>query len=133
MNKSLLISVMAGVIASIAMLIAVLSFVKTNDNRLGSIETGEEYNATTTAAMATGFSVLKTSSGQLGSVIVASSSAATFTIWNATSTTDIASTSPVRFVASPANGTYTFDASFTRGIIVEVPTGSNGSYTVTWK
>lgn len=135
-NKSLLIGLVGGASITVFGLLAILLpnlKIDLSSIAFGSIETGQEYIATTTATMGTGFSVLKSSTGSLGSVIVASSSAATFTVWNATSTTDVASTSPVRFVASPANGTYTFDAVFDRGIIVENPTGANGSYTVTWR
>lgn len=99
----------------------------------GSVTVGNEYNATNTASMTVGPRLLKTGPSVLGSVIVASSSATTFKVWNATSTLDIASSTPVIFVASPVNGTYTFDASFERGIVVELPTGYNGAYTVTWR
>lgn len=99
----------------------------------GSVVVGNEYNATNTASMSAGMVQLRTGQSTLGSVVVASSSGTTFQVWNATSTLDIASTTPVNFVAAPANGTYTFDATFERGIILELPTGYNGAYTVTWR
>lgn len=112
----------------------------------GSAIQGMDYNATSTFAMLGGidgtnptaasshlYRTLGSGNNSLGSVIVASSSATTFRVWNATSTTDIASTSLVHFVASPANGTYTFDVVAPRGLIVDMPTGFNGAYTVTFR
>ena len=101
-----------------------------------------EYMATTTTGMATAghIPVIANVSGNsnpltstLGSIIVASSSATTITIWNATSTTDIASTSFVTLKASVAEGTYTFDAELSRGLVVVKPTGFNGDYVITYR
>ena len=104
------------------------------DNVLGSTFPGGEYNATTTVGMALVHNLI---SGNrvvgLGSIIVASSSASTFKVWNATSTTDTASTSVFAMKASIAEGTYTFDAELTRGLVVEKPTGFNGEYVITWR
>jgi hypothetical protein len=121
-----------GFIVALAVVAASVLVVR-QDVALGSVVVGNEYNATNTATMAAGPRLLRTGPSVLGSVVVSSSSATTFKVWNATSTLDIASTTPVQFVASPANGTYTFDASFERGIVVELPAGYNGSYTVTWR
>lgn len=99
----------------------------------GSIGEGQSYNATSTVPMTGTWNQLKYGQGDLGSVVVASTSATVLRIWNATSSTDVASTSPVHFVASPANGTYQFDATFDRGIIVERVAGFNGAYTITWR
>ncbi len=124
-------------ITLIVVLTVVTFFVDDSSNTpsftAGGVDTGQEYNATSTVDMTARFGVLKTSTGALGSVIVASSSATTFKVWNATSTTDVASTTPVQFVASPDNGTYIFDAVFDRGIIVETISGFDGSYTITWR
>lgn len=98
-----------------------------------SIDGEAGYTATTTSAIAEGHIQIKSGYGMLGSIVVASSSATTFKVWNATSTTDVASTSITNFVASPANGTYTYDVNLSRGIIVELPTGFNGAYTITYK
>lgn len=100
---------------------------------LGSVNQSNEYHATTTSAIADGHWVLQTGQSVLGSVVVASSSATTFKVWNATSTTDIASSSPVQFGASPADGTYTFDIVMSRGVVIELPANFDGSYTVTYR
>lgn len=108
---------------------------------LGSVMPRGEYLATTTVGMLavhnpvtanlSGNSGLLTST--LGSIIVASSSATTFTVWNATSTTDTASTSLVTLKASVGEGTYIFDAELTRGLVVVKPTGFNGDYVITYR
>jgi hypothetical protein len=103
-------------------------------NKLGSVNDGQAYNATsTTSAISGTHQVLKSSGGVLGSVTIASTSAFTLEIWNATSTTDSASTSIAKFKASPVEGTYMFDASLPRGIIIAPATSFNGNYTITWK
>lgn len=99
----------------------------------GSVMPGGEYIATTTVGMGATHNKIRGSLTTLGSIIVASSSATTFKIWNATSTTDIASTSIGTLKASIAEGTYTFDVELPRGLVVETPAGFNGNYTITWR
>lgn len=96
----------------------------------GAVEINE---ATTTSAIAIGFSQLKSSSAVVGSVVVASTSATTLTLWNATSTTDTASSTITTLKASVGEGTYTLNSSAPRGLIIELPTGFNGDYVVTWR
>lgn len=106
-----------------------------------SVPQGHEYQATTTVAMAAnGHRIIATSTTNrvsLGSIIIASSTSAAVTsglrIWNATSTTDVGSTSIVLFAPQASNGTYTFDAILSRGLIVELPANFNGSYTITYR
>lgn len=103
----------------------------------GSVAEGQEYTATTTGNGQAGLHLLaKTtfngSSCGMGSVIVASSSATTFTVWNATSTTDVASTTITKLKAGIVEGTYTFDVSC-RGVVIEAPAGFNGFYTTTYR
>lgn len=100
---------------------------------LGSIETGQFYQATSTARLAAGFNVLKTGPTELGSLLVSSSSATTIVIWNATSTTDVASSTFATFKAGVGEDEYVIDASLDRGLIVQIPSGFNGSGAVTWK
>ena len=133
----------------IAIFIVIISLVVGQINKaVGSVSVTDEYYATSTfaklggtsavnppvaATARTTMSLVASSTGVLGSIIVASSSATVFEVWNATSTTDVASSSIGHFVASPANGTYTFDVVANRGIIVDMPTGFNGSYTITFR
>ena len=101
---------------------------------LGSVSVSNEYHATTTDSTSVNtYSQIKSTSATLGSIVVASSSATTLTIWNATSTTDIASTTITKLVASIGEGTYTFDVEAPRGLIIATPTAFNGSYVITWR
>jgi len=105
-----------------------------NNNPLGSVAISGEYHATTTVATSAGTHWLaRTGSCTLGSVVVASSSATTLTLMNATSTTDIASTTITTLKAGISEGTYTYDTICTRGLVVETPADFNGSYTVTFR
>lgn len=101
---------------------------------LGSVTAGNEYTATTTASTFGGtHRQLKVGPGALGNVTIASTSAHSLTLWNATSTTDSASTTIVTFKASASDGTYTFDASFDRGLVVSAEAGYQGSAVVGWR
>lgn len=117
-----------------------------------SVAISGEYQATSTEQM-TGFMVPSTVRSQrliktaydadsnrlgqsvtLGSITIASTTNASIRIWNATSTTDSASTTPLFTLAtSTAAGTYTFDLILTRGLIIDYPIGFAGSYVITYR
>lgn len=132
MSKRILFTFVILIIAT-AFILGFISHDSVKNTSLGSVMQTGEYQSTTTVGMTTGQRVINANPGTLGSIIVASSSATTFKIWNATSTTDTASSTVTQFVASPTNGTYTFDLILTRGLIIEMPTGFNGSYTITYR
>lgn len=100
-----------------------------------AVITGSEYSfGTTTAAGSQVFkSTTQTPVCTLGSILIASSSATAFTVRNATSTTDVASTTIAVFEANAFEGTYTFDVACTRGVAIEAPTGFNGFVTTTFR
>lgn len=108
---------------------------------IGSVGDNYAYNSTTTdSSYAASNRKIKGAvngsvpiGGVLGSVIVAGTSATLVEIMDATSTTDLASTTLARFPASPANGTYTFDSAFTRGLMVNFIGSYTGSYTITYR
>lgn len=133
-------SVLAAIFATGALAIGLLIgvYLTRPDAPLGSVTQGNEYNSTTTRSTSAGTHwVAKTTTNggmcALGSIVVASSSATTLTIWNATSTTDSASTTIATLKAGVAEGTYTFDAVCTRGVVVATPASFNGMYVVTWR
>lgn len=116
-------------------LCALLFLMGRADPALGSVQDGSEYTyGTTTAAGLKNFkSTTNTSSCVLGSVVIASSSATSFTVKNATSTTDVGSTTIATFEANAAEGTYTFDAACSRGVSVDAPAGFNGYVITTYR
>lgn len=127
---------------AIALILGII-FSQRPDQAIGSVVRTGEYQATTTNSM-TGDAILaartmrliQTGQSTLGSIVVSSTSPSTVApvrVWNATSTTDIASTSVVLMPTASANGTYTYDISLTRGLIIELPGGYNGAYTVTFR
>lgn len=133
-NNILAVVIIVGFI-SIAFLITAT---KNGGQGIGSVVQGSEYNATTSIATSAGTHWLAKSTTNagvcvLGSIIVASSSDTTFTLWNATSTTDIASTTIVAMVADIAVGTYQYDITCSRGLVVETPASFDGQYTTTYR
>ena len=106
---------------------------KSPSDVVASVARGGEYQATSTypTVLTARHTLIDNTYGTLGSVIISSTTAGTMKIWNATSTTDSASTTIATFAASAANGTYTFDAIITRGLIIETSIGFAGGYTIT--
>jgi len=112
-------------------------YIVNTDKALAGVQVGSEYNYATTTSTQSGHKLVKsttnTSVCTLGSVVIASSSASQFTIWNATSTTDVASSTITTFEANAAEGTYAFDVACTRGIVVAPATGFNGNVVTTYR
>lgn len=106
----------------------------------GSIETGQEYNATTTrtiAGTALTSRALKTVSGSLGSVIITGAGAGVINLYDSTTTPATAETYTTvpllaSIPASAAAGTYVFDSAFSNGLYVEL-TGTAATSTITWR
>lgn len=127
------------IILGVVVVIASLLFGGSTDKKFGGVVQGSEYLATTTRSTSAGTHWLAKSTTNarvcvLGSVVVASSSPdATLVLWNATSTTDSASSTIATLKASIGEGTYTYDITCSRGIVVETPSGFNGEYTITYR
>jgi hypothetical protein len=100
---------------------------------LGNISPNEAMQGTSTYPTSSflASTIISNSGGTLGSLIIASTTNATFEMWDATSTTDIASTSIAKFPASVAAGAYPYNRILTRGLIVHMQAGFAGSYTIT--
>ncbi len=110
----------------------------------GSIETGQEYNSTTTTQYTTGtfasWRTLKTGQGSLGSVIVTGANTGWMMLLDAT-TTNVnlranRATSTLVIAELPASlaaGTYVFDATFTAGLLLVNAAGVSPTSTVTWR
>ncbi len=124
---------MGGLVLGLLLLVSSL-FVSDTPTKLKSVGFGNEYYSTTTVSSWAGTPrVIRAGAGTLGSVVVTGTHASIVRVMNATSSTDLASTTIATFAASPANGTYTFDAVFDRGLVVETLTGFTGSYVFTWR
>lgn len=130
MNTTLKASIGLGAIVVLAVLVLLMIRVSPV---LGSVQDGSEYSyGTTTAAGLKSFKQA-TPACTLGSIVIASSSATAFTVKNASSTTDVSSTTIASFEANAAEGTYTFDVSCARGVAVDAPTGFNGYVITTYR
>lgn len=104
------------------------------------------YRQITSAHATTSPLLVKSGQGVLGSIVISSSTAGTLNIYDGTNmavrtfsgaTTSVATTTATTtvalFGASSANGTYTFDTAFTRGLTVMPSTNFVGSFTITWR
>ena len=127
----------------------------TEDINVGSIDATGAYNSTTTNSTFANAAVarqLKLGPGILGSIIVSSTSpefttAGTFfglyDGYGITSTSSATSTLALlkginvataqTAVSGATQGTFVYDAVFTKGLLLDVPLGFNGIITVTWK
>jgi hypothetical protein len=94
----------------------------------------DSHNGTTTdSTYANSIRMIKTSSGLLHTIAVGGTSATVVELRDATSTTDIASTTLHRFAASPSTGTYLLDIKFSRGLGIVTVGSFTGNYTISYK
>lgn len=108
---------------------------------LGSVNVSDAYLSTTTDSgwANTPRMIASSTNGipdiqMLGSIIIGTTHASIVEIKDATSTTDVASTTIAIIAASPAIGsTLTFDTRILRGLMVNTATGFTGRYTITYK
>ncbi len=111
---------------------------------LGSVQdAGGGYYATTTidwnigaGGAVPGYSkLLKNGPGLLGSVIIVTDTAGALEFYDATSTSHghHATTTLMKVPSALAEGTYTIDANFFRGLLVVYTTSNVASSTITWK
>lgn len=105
------------------------------DENAGGGNSYNQYgNASSTTFADSKIYQLKTGQSVLGSIIIASSSAISFKVKNATSTTDIASTTIAIFPAAADEGTYgPYNLSADRGLIIESSSGFNGDIAITYE
>jgi hypothetical protein len=131
-------------IALIVLCIGVfIGITKSNDSPLGSVITGQEYYATSTihnAVVST--RLIRGGWGSLGSVVVTGAGTSAFSLIDATSTDSISgdtriSTSSQLLATIPASlaaGTYTFDVTYNRGLLVYFDTvGTAPTSTITFR
>lgn len=106
---------------------------------LGSVIQGSEYHSTSTySKLGTNLfgvnqTIVSNSGGTIGSVIITGAVAGAMKFMDATSTTDVSSTTLFVLPASLAANTYTFDVSFYRGLIVETVSGLVPTSTITYR
>jgi len=106
----------------------------------GSVPDTNEYNATTTYALSVAERTLKTGRGSLAQVTITGDNTGLMTFYNATTSnvnlrTGQKATSTIiiaDFPASTPEGTYTFDALYTDGLLV-VTSGAPATSTITWR
>lgn len=133
------------IVLIIIAILLVAFFLNKPNAAIGSVEQGNDYNATTTrnftGTALTNLTVLKAGSGTLARVTVTGANTGIVRFWNAT-TTDVnrrtgntASSSllMIEIPASAAANDYDFDAEFSTGIIYEVVSGLAPTSTISWR
>jgi hypothetical protein len=108
------------------------------DEIMGSTVVGNDYNYITTSSTPPTVNVLKGSMGSLGSVIITKDGAVggKTTFYDATTTNALlrnhATTTIASFPTDTTEGTYVFDVTFNRGLIMETDTRV-GTTTITFR
>jgi len=136
-----------GLVSLITVALFGLAFITWSNVRPVSASTiqGSEYRATTTASTLSGTFVspflVKQGQGSLGSVVITGANTGVVQILDATTTradqrAPSQATSTIvlaEFPASAAANTYTFDVTFTRGLLVTVLSGLTPTSTITYR
>lgn len=131
------------VLGSLFLIIACIYVLKNPVTAVGSVDLGSDYHSTTTravlnanganAAMIT--STINSTQGTLGSVVITGANTGSINLYDETTTaahTDHATTSIASIPGSTAAGTYTFDAVYFRGLVVEI-NGNVATSTITYR
>lgn len=139
-KKTLLI--LSGVVLAITLVGVYLASVLQTQIAQGSVFQGNEYNSTTTDSIGSQAleRVLKTGQGALAQVTITGAAAGELYLYNATTSDATARDSSqatsslliAHFPDSTAVGTYTFDAVFTRGLLV-VQEATAPTTTIMWR
>ncbi len=109
-----------------------------NEPAYGSVVQGSDYHSTTTDGTFTSAKLIQSGGGALGSVTITTAGTGKLTLYDATTTnaslrTKTATTTLANFNITTTVGTYTFDAIFYDGLIVEF-TGTNvASSSITYR
>jgi len=108
--------------------------------QFGSVQQGSEYKYTQISGTSVATSTaIKVTRGTLGSIVITEDQVGEVVIYDATSTAAITdgtySTEIATFQDAQAEGVYTFDTSFNRGLMVQSANGFAfaGSWTVLWR
>jgi len=125
----------------VGLVIFIINNQKQEEEDLGNFAGVDSYNSTSTEPMTVGMNLLlktgyQTSAVNLGTVTIASTSPATegyVKLWSATSTSDSASSTLVRLPSDLAAGSYDFHIFMIRGLAIELPTGFEGDWVITYK
>lgn len=128
------------IIVAILLVGGYLAYPIINKAVVGSVTQGNEYRYKTLGTGSNPVQTIKGSAGTLGSVIITAAGAGEFAFYEATTTNankrTIKATTSLPIVASfPTNatvGTYTFDLSYSSGLIAEWK-GAIGSTTITYR
>lgn len=90
-------------------------------------------NLTSANASSTAVTTIRSGVGTLGSMVVNTTHATIIRVYDGTTATSSDATLIASLPASAVVGTYTFDVAVKKGIVLDVPAGFDGNYTVTFR
>lgn len=131
-----ILKIVLGCVIAIALGFAISQVYNKQTQIVGSVSQASEYHYTSGFGTSTGAaarSVVNVGTTILGSIVIASTTNSVFTIKDATSTIDTASTTVITIPAGAPAGTYTFDLILSRGLGIDRPASFFGEYLVTWR
>lgn len=124
--KEIILTLGGSTLTALVVLVALSAFDKQPAPSGGLIE-GQEYTATTTGPSSgnAAYRVLRTRGGAVGNVVITGSAAGDLFLYDATSTQSVnlggqSTTTLVHIPKSASTGTYSFDVSARRGIVLEI-------------
>lgn len=128
-------------LSSLAIIVAVIALILSINIKTPVVEFGHSvgdasYATSTNSTWGTvSTKMLRTNaSGVLNSVLITNATAGSaFELRDATSTTDVSSTTIAVFGSGTVSGTYQFYTVFTRGLAVLMTSGNIASTTITWQ
>jgi hypothetical protein len=120
-------------LGSVALIFVIgLMTAKVNFPSVGSVVDAGTYsftNITSANASSTSATTVLSKGGTLGSVIINTTHATIIRVYDGTATST--GTLIASFPASAVVGTYTFDVAVSKGVVVDIPSGFAGNYTIT--
>ncbi len=111
----------------------------TDVEELGSVNIGNEYHYTQLTGTISTTTVIKTGYGTLGAVVITEDQAGAVVLWDATSSAAVTdgtfATRVADFQTASTEGTYTFDAYLTKGLVLVSDDGFvfDGDWTLLWR
>lgn len=133
-NGDKLILIGLGLILGIITLLLAFGSPGVSTKSLGSVVQASEYQGTSTDSTWNSAPNKNITAVTLGSVVItAATGNAGFELRDATSTTDIASTTIATFLPGAVGGTYTFDKNLFRGLGIRMTSGNIATTTITYR
>lgn len=129
-------SIALSIIGSIAAATALLVYFILPQLTVASVPYGNEYQSVVMKAADIGTTSVKSISGSLGSIVLTDNATNGFIrVYDSSATTSATTTLTLiaEVDAAAVENTYVFDVAVGKGVFVDVPTGFDGTFTLTYR